>query len=127
VTQVEADLRGNGVAVSLSPPPAADPLPATNLEVPYDQAERRQITALACELIVSSCQTEAGNLEDLQKAVGAFRQCIAESAARHNGVVFGSLGNTVLALFGYPSAHENGAEHAVRAGLELCISVRSGP
>jgi class 3 adenylate cyclase len=125
VTPVEADLRWDPAAVSLSPPPAADPPTATSLEAPHDQAERRQITALACELIVPSGSTEAGSLEDLREAVAAFRECISESAARHDGFVFSSLGNTVLALFGYPTAHENGAEHAVRAGLELCISVRT--
>ncbi|MBV8336992.1 MAG: hypothetical protein JO358_16455 [Alphaproteobacteria bacterium] len=61
----------------------------------------------------------------MREAVGGFRQCISEAAARHDGFVFSSLGNTVLALFGYPTAHENGAEHAVLAGLELCISVRA--
>ena len=61
----------------------------------------------------------------MREAVGGFRQCISEAAARHDGFVFSSLGNTVLALFGYPRAHENGAEHAVLAGLELCISVRA--
>jgi class 3 adenylate cyclase len=125
LTRVEADLRWDTAAVSLSPPRAADPPAATSIEAPHDQAERRQITALACELIVPSGQTEAGNLEDLREVVGAFRQCISESAARHEGFVFSSLGNTVLALFGYPAAHENGAEYAVRAGLELCISVRT--
>jgi predicted ATPase/class 3 adenylate cyclase len=125
VTRLEADLRWNAVAVSRSPPPAADPPPATSLEAPRDQAERRQITALACELIVPSGQTDAGNLEDLRGAVDAFRQHISESAARHDGFVFSSLGDTVLAVFGYPTAHENDAEHAVRAGLELCVSVRT--
>ena len=125
VTRVEADLRWNAAAASLSPPPAADHLAATSLEAPHDRAERRQITALACELIIPSGPTEAGNLEDLREAVGGFRQCISEAAARHDGFVFSSLGNTVLALFGYPTAHENGAEHAVLAGLELCISVRA--
>jgi DNA-binding winged helix-turn-helix (wHTH) protein len=66
VTRVEADLRMNAAAVSLSPQPAADPPPATSLEASRDQAERRQITALACELMVPSGQTEAGNLEDLR-------------------------------------------------------------
>ena len=81
---VEADLRWSGVAVSLSPVHAADPPPTTSLGVPYDQAERRQITALACELIVSSGQTEPGNLEDMQEAVSAFRQCISEKIRKES-------------------------------------------
>ena len=105
--------------------PAVDPPLATFLEAAHDQAERRPITALACELIVLSGQTDAGNLEDLREALGAFRHCISEAATHHDGFVFSSLGNMVLVLFGYPAAHENDAEQAVRAGLELCASVQT--
>src|SRR6516162_2696256 len=107
-----------------SPPPGVDPPLATILESARDEAERRQITALACEMIVPSSQTDK-NLEDLREAASAFRHCISETAARHNGCIFSSLGNTVLVLFGYPAAHENDAEQAVRAGLELCTSVQT--
>jgi class 3 adenylate cyclase/predicted ATPase/energy-coupling factor transporter ATP-binding protein EcfA2 len=96
-----------------------------SLEAAHDRAERRQITALLCELIVPSGQTDAENLEDLREIVGAFRQCISETAGRYDAFVFSSLGNTVLVLFGYPAAHENDAEKAVRAGLELCASVQT--
>jgi hypothetical protein len=125
VTRVEADLPWDAAAVSLWPQPAADPPAATSLEAQQHQAERRQITALACELIVPSGPNEAGNLEDLREAVGAFRQCISESAARHDGFVFSSLGNTVLALFGYPTAHEKvPSTRSVR--VSNCAS-QSGP
>jgi DNA-binding winged helix-turn-helix (wHTH) protein len=120
VTRVEAEARGNAALR-----PAVDPPLATFLEAAHDHAERRPITALACELIVLSGQTDAGNLEDLREAVGAFRHCISEAAARHDGFVFSSLCNMVLVLFGYPAAHENDAEQAVRAGLELCASVQT--
>jgi DNA-binding winged helix-turn-helix (wHTH) protein len=120
VTRDEAEARGNAALR-----PAVDPPLATFLEAAHDQAERRPITALACELIVLSGQTDAGNLEDLREALGAFRHCISEAAARHDGFVFSSLGNMVLVLFGYPAAHENDAEQAVRAGLELCASVQT--
>jgi class 3 adenylate cyclase len=125
VTRVEPETRGNAEAEPVSPSPAVDPPPAMSLEAAHDRAERRQITVLLCELIVPSGQTDAGNLEDLREVVGAFRQCISETAGRHDGFVFSSLGNTVLVLFGYPAAHENDAEQAVRAGLELCASVQT--
>src|SRR5215831_10924221 len=105
------------------PPPAAEPLLATIPEPARDHAERRQITALACELMVPSGQTDR-NLEDLREAASAFWHCISETATRHNGCIFSSLGNMVLVLFGYPAARENDAEQAVRAGLELCTSVQ---
>ena len=106
------------------PRPAADPPLATIVPSARDEAGRRQITALACELIVPSGETDR-NLEDLREAVGAFRRCISETAARYNACIFSSLGNTVLVLFGYPAAHENDAEQAVRAGLELCTSAQT--
>jgi predicted ATPase len=61
----------------------------------------------------------------LAEAIGAFRHCVSEIAGRHSGFIVSRLGNTVLALFGYPAAHEHDAEQAIRAGLELCAAVRN--
>jgi predicted ATPase/class 3 adenylate cyclase len=109
---------------AMAPPPqvdaARDPAPA-----PHDDAERRQITAMSCELIGMSRQTDGVDLEDLREAVSAFQHCVSETVGRHDGFVASRLGNTVLVLFGYPAAHEHDAERAVRAGLELCAAVRT--
>ena len=64
-------------------------------------------------------------LEDLLEAIGAFQHCVSEIAGRHSGFIARRLGNTVLVLFGYPAAHEDDAEQAIRAGLELCAAVRT--
>ena len=90
---------------------------------PHDGAERRQITALSCELAGMSTRDDV-DLEDLRAAVGAFRRCVLETVGRHDGFIASDLGNTALVLFGYPAAHEHDAEQAVRAGLELCRAVK---
>jgi TolB-like protein/DNA-binding winged helix-turn-helix (wHTH) protein/class 3 adenylate cyclase/predicted ATPase len=91
----------------------------------HGEAERRQITALSCELVGAEAGTGGTGLEDLHEAVGDFRRCVSETAARHAGVIHGHLGNSLLVLFGYPVAHEDDVERAIRAGLELCTAVRT--
>jgi class 3 adenylate cyclase/tetratricopeptide (TPR) repeat protein len=92
---------------------------------PYEDTERRQITAVSCELIGQARQADGMDLEEWREAVDAFRRCVSQAIARHDGFVARYLGNTVLVLFGYPAAHEHDAERAVRAGLELCAAVRT--
>ena len=89
------------------------------------EAERRQITALSCELVGAAAGGDGVDLEDLREAVGGFQRCVSEAADRHQGFVYRDLGNSALVLFGYPEAHEHDAEQAVRAGLELCAAVRA--
>ena len=92
---------------------------------PRADAERRQITAMSCELIGLSGRADGVGLEDLRDVVGAFQRCVSETVDRHDGFVVSRLGNAALVLFGYPAAHEYDAEQAVRAGLELCTAVRA--
>jgi DNA-binding winged helix-turn-helix (wHTH) protein len=99
---------------------AADLTPA-----PHADAERRQITAMSCELVGSQGQADGIDLEDWREVVGAFRHCVSETAERHDGFIHWHLGNDVLVLFGYPAAHEQDAEQAVRAGLQLCAAVKA--
>ncbi len=90
----------------------------------YD-AQRRQITAMSCELIGLSERAGGVDLETLREAVVALQHCISEIAARYDGIVANRQGNTLLVLFGYPAAHEHNAEQAVRAGLEMCVAVKA--
>src|SRR5271167_4309495 len=102
--------------IEAAPDPAA---------TPHDAAERRQITAMSCELIEMERPAEGVDLEELREAVGAFRRCISDIVGRYNGFISSYLGNSVLVIFGYPTAQEHDAEQAVRAGLELCAAVSS--
>jgi DNA-binding winged helix-turn-helix (wHTH) protein/tetratricopeptide (TPR) repeat protein len=88
-------------------------------------AERRPMTALSCELIGIAGRADGTDLEDRREAAGVFRGRVSEVVRRHGGFVISHLGSTVLILFGYPAAHEDDAEEAVRAGLALCASVRT--
>jgi TolB-like protein/class 3 adenylate cyclase/predicted ATPase len=100
--------------------PPRDPVPGHHRE-----AERRQITALCCELVGAAPGGDGVGLEDLREAVGGFQRCVSDAADRHQGCVYRVLGNSALALFGYPEAHEHDTEQAIRAGLELCAAART--
>ena len=97
--------------------------PREHAPIWHGKAERRQITALSCELVGIRAGAGGTDLEDLRETIGGFRRCVSEIAARHAGLVYRHLGNNLLVLFGYPTAHEHDAERAIHAGLELCAAV----
>src|SRR5215469_805816 len=107
--------------------PARVDAPRDTAPIEPFEAERRQITALSCELVGASPRAKGVSLEDLHEAVGGFQRCVSETADRHQGFVYRDLGNSALVLFGYPEAHEHDAEQAIRGGLELCTALRSAP
>ena len=107
-------------ALQSGPPdtPAEDVKPALKPE-----AERRQVTVMFCDLVGS---TELGSRldpEDLRELIGRYHACVADTVARFDGFVAKYMGDGVLAYFGYPHAHEDDAEQAVRAGLALIDTV----
>jgi class 3 adenylate cyclase len=61
--------------------------------------------------------------EDLRELISAYQKCVAETVGRFDGFVAKYMGDGVLIYFGYPQAHEDDAERAVRAGLELVAVV----
>jgi class 3 adenylate cyclase len=91
----------------------------------HDEGERRQITAMSCGVIGMPARPDGTNLEDLLEAISAFQHCVSEIVGRRDGFIASRLGNTVLVVFGYPSAHEHDAERAIHTGLELCAAVRT--
>ena len=86
-------------------------------------AERRQLTILFCDLVDSTALSSRLDPEDLRVVIGAYLRCVAETVARFEGFVAKYMGDGVLAYFGYPQAHEDDAERAVRAGLALVEAV----
>jgi predicted ATPase/DNA-binding winged helix-turn-helix (wHTH) protein len=111
--------------VSLEPSPEVGPAPELAPPAPRKHAERRQITAVSCELTGNARRTDGMDLEDWHEAVDWFRRCVSGTIARHNGFIASNVGNTVLVLFGYPAAHEHDVERAVRAGLEVSAAART--
>ena len=63
--------------------------------------------------------------EDLREVISAYQKCVAETVRRFGGFVAKYMGDGVLVYFGYPQAHEDDAERAVRGGLELVAAVTS--
>ena len=102
-------------------PPTA---PATSIEpAPQDAAERRQVTVMFSDLVGSTALSARMDPEDLREVISAYQKCVAETVRRFGGFVAKYMGDGVLVYFGYPQAHEDDAERAVRAGLELIAAV----
>ena len=104
-------------AVSVSPEPALSEPQA------QDSAERRQVTVMFSDLVGSTALSGQMDPEDLRELISAYQTCVAETVRRHGGFVAKYLGDGVLVYFGYPQAHEDDAEQAVRAGLETIAAV----
>jgi predicted ATPase/class 3 adenylate cyclase len=87
------------------------------------EAERRQLTVMFCDLVGSTALASQLDPEDLRDVIGAYHRCIADTVGRYDGFVAKYMGDGVLIYFGWPRAHENEAEQAVRAGLAVIEAV----
>jgi class 3 adenylate cyclase len=83
---------------------------------PHDTAERRQVTVMFSDLVGSTALSARMDPEDLREVISAYQKCVAETMQRFGGYVAKYMGDGVLVYFGYPQAHEDDAERAVRAG-----------
>jgi class 3 adenylate cyclase/predicted ATPase len=92
-----------------------------------DGAERRQLTVMFCDLVGSTALASRLDPEDLREVIGAYHQCIAETIERYDGFIARYMGDGVMTYFGYPHAHEDDAERAVRAALAVVEAVRRVP
>ena len=90
---------------------------------PEDRAERRHITVMFSDLVGFTALSGRIDPEDLREVISAYQKCVAETVGRFGGFVAKYLGDGVLVYFGYPQAHEDDEERAVRAGLELVAAV----
>jgi class 3 adenylate cyclase len=80
-------------------------------------AERRQLTVMFCDLVGSTELAGRLDPEDLRDVIAAYHHAVAEVVTEFDGFVSRYMGDGVLVYFGYPQAHEDDAERAVRAGL----------
>jgi class 3 adenylate cyclase/predicted ATPase len=99
------------------------PQPALTEPKPQDTAERRQVTVMFSDLVGSTAMSARMDAEDLREVISAYQKCVTETVQRFGGFVAKYMGDGVLVYFGYPQAHEDDAERAVRAGLELVAAV----
>jgi class 3 adenylate cyclase len=102
--------------IEASPSPAARP-------ASHSGAERRQLTVMFVDLVGSTALSARLDPEDMSGVIRAYQECCAEVIRRWDGHVAKYLGDGVLAYFGWPQAHEDAAERAVRAGLELTDAI----
>jgi len=114
-------------ALSDEAPAAAVEPTSGDASEPID-AERRQVTVMFCDLVGSTALSTRIDPEDLQKVIAAYQGAVTEAVIGFGGFVAKYMGDGVLVYFGYPRAHEDDAERAVRAGLRAIDAVgRLGP
>jgi class 3 adenylate cyclase len=109
----------SGVQKGPTGPTSATDTPAA----PHDAAERRQVTVMFSDLVGSTALSARMDPEDLREVISAYQKCVADTVQRFGGFVAKYMGDGVLVYFGYPQAHEDDAERAVRAGLGLVANV----
>ncbi len=114
---------GAGVLATGSLPSAVSP--DTPFPPERDQAERRQLTMLFCDLVDSTALSRRVDPEDLQEIIRRFLDACSQAIGRFNGYIAKYMGDGMLVYFGYPQAHEHDAERAVYAGLALLDTVKA--
>ena len=92
---------------------------------PRAEAERRQLTIMFCDLVGSTELSARLDPEDLREIMRRYQDAVAGSVTRYGGYVAKYLGDGVLAYFGWPQAHEDQAERAVRSGLDAVAAVEN--
>ncbi|RMF01756.1 MAG: adenylate/guanylate cyclase domain-containing protein, partial [Chloroflexi bacterium] len=100
-----------GASLAANPEPSPKPAPA--------QAERRQLTVMFCDVVGSTALSEQLDPEELREVIQAYQQTAVQAVNRFGGTVAQYLGDGILVYFGYPAAHENDAQRAVLAGLQV--------
>jgi class 3 adenylate cyclase/tetratricopeptide (TPR) repeat protein len=96
---------------------------ASGLPTQAASAERRHLTVMFCDLVGSTALSARLDPEDMREIVGAYLRCCADLITKAGGFVAKYMGDGVLAYFGYPQAHEDDAERAVRGALSLVEAV----
>src|SRR5262245_28220853 len=103
-------------------PPLPDASPqreSSSGGLPPSDAERRQLTVLFCDLVDSTVLARQLDPEDLREVVRAYQETCAKVIARFEGHIAQYLGDGLLVYFGYPLAHEDDAQRAIRTGLGI--------
>ena len=102
--------------------------PATASGIREDAAsrggERRQLTVMFCDLVGSTALSEKLDPEELRSLLHAYRTLCGDVIGRYDGFVARYIGDGILIYFGWPTAHEEDAERAVRAALEIVQTVK---
>jgi class 3 adenylate cyclase/tetratricopeptide (TPR) repeat protein len=114
-----ADVGGTGSLPS-AVSPSTPPFPPER-----DQAERRQLTVMFCDLVDSTALSRRLDPEDLQDVIRRFLDACSQNIGQFNGYIAKYMGDGMLVYFGYPQAHEHDAQRAVHAGLAILETVKA--
>src|SRR5712672_4039122 len=109
-------------SLGMAVPAAVVTAPAPGAPAQVD-AERRQLTVMFCDLVGSTALSTRHDPEDLRELISAYHHAVADTVSRFDGFVAKYMGDGVLIFFGYPQAHEDDAERAVRAGRAVIEAV----
>ena len=116
-----AALRTDATSAEAPPPPTASGITRPR---PAIEGERRQLTIMFCDLVGSTALSARFDPEDLREIIAAYHRAVSDTVSRFAGFVAKYMGDGVLVYFGYPSAHEDDPEGAVRAALATIEAVR---
>jgi class 3 adenylate cyclase len=92
---------------------------AAERPVSRGEQQRRTVTVVFCDLVGSTAAADGADVEDVQRRLSSYHQIVRERIEAFGGVVEKFVGDAVMAVFGAPTAHEDDAERAVRAGLSI--------
>ena len=121
ISQLSQRAEGMGLgSIPIAVSPEKQPVPPER-----DQAERRQLTVMFCDLVDSTALSRRLDPEDLQEVIRRFLDACSQTIGRLNGYIAKYMGDGMVVYFGYPQAHENDAERAVHAGLALLDTVKA--
>ena len=127
ILQAVAKLDGQA-AVEAAPAPKASEATAPPASSPAPESstgERRQLTVMFCDLVGSTALSEKLDPEELRSLLHEYRTVCGEVISRYEGFVARYVGDGILTYFGWPKAHEEDAERALRAALEIIQTVKS--
>ena len=93
--------------------------------MPPREAERRQITVMFCDLVGSTALSEQLDPEDLRDVMRAYQDATGTAITRFGGHIAQTLGDGLMVYFGYPIAHEDDAQRAIAAGLDILSAMTS--
>ncbi|MEY9402107.1 putative ATPase/class 3 adenylate cyclase [Bradyrhizobium japonicum] len=112
-------------SMSVTAPATAAPAAISASVSLASEAERRQLTVMFVDLVDSTALAARLDPEEMAEVLRSYHSVVAGAIARFEGHVAKYMGDGVLAYFGYPRAHEDEAERAVRAGLAAVVAVQS--
>ena len=113
----------SGIAALCDSDAAAKPTSPAAVVAPASEAERRQLTVMFCDLVGSTALASKFDPEDLRTVLAGYHRSVADTVSRFAGFVAKYMGDGMLIYFGYPRAHEDDAERAVRAGLAVLDAI----